>query len=127
MKMLKMVMCVKRLPSLTREEFDDYWLNKHAAFVVAHKDALKIRKYVQTIPLPNPAAQAALQSSRGTIPADFDGLGQVWWDDMASHLSARQSEEGLRILSLLLEDEKKFVDHSQSVLWYATERDIIVI
>lgn len=69
--MLKLVMCVKRRAHLTREEFDHYWRNQHASLVVKHSERLGIRKYIQTVPLANSAAQSALQQTRNSLPVDL--------------------------------------------------------
>jgi len=123
--MLKLIMCVKRLPELTREEFDSHWHDRHAPLVRRHSAVLGIRKYIQTISLPNPAAQIALQNGRGAEPVDFDGCAELWWDDLESHLVARKTPQGLRTLQELVEDERRFVDLSRSQLWYGQERIVL--
>ena len=30
--MIKFVMCLRRKPDMTREQFQDYWTNKHGPF-----------------------------------------------------------------------------------------------
>ncbi|QZN95350.1 EthD domain-containing protein [Symbiopectobacterium purcellii] len=123
--MLKLIMCVKRHPRLTREEFDHYWRNNHASLVSKHAALLGIRRYIQTIPFTDTAAQCALQRTRNAEPVDFDGCAELWWDDMESHLAARKTENGLRALQELIEDERKFVDLAHSQLWYGEERWVI--
>ena len=123
--MLKLIMCVKRLPTLTREEFDKHWQNDHAPLVRKHADILGIRRYIQTTPLNNPNAQQTLQQGRGSGHVDFDGCAELWWDDLTSHLAARKTEQGLAALRELIEDERRFVDLSRSQLWYGEERVII--
>jgi hypothetical protein len=39
--MIKFVMCLTRHPRMTREEFRDYWKNKHGPFFM--KNAAKLR------------------------------------------------------------------------------------
>lgn len=123
--MLKLIMCVKRHPRLTREEFDRYWRKNHASLVSKHAALLGIRRYIQTIPFADAAAQHALQHTRQTDPVDFDGCAELWWDDMESHIAARKTEEGLKALQELIEDERKFVDLAHSQLWYGEERHVI--
>ncbi|MBJ4539338.1 EthD domain-containing protein [Salmonella enterica subsp. enterica serovar Mbandaka] len=123
--MLKLVMCVKRRAHLTREEFDHYWRNQHASLVVKHSERLGIRKYIQTVPLANSAAQSALQQTRNSLPVDFDGCAELWWDSLESHIAARKTEEGLSALQELIDDEGEFVDLERSQLWYGEERGVI--
>ncbi len=125
--MLKLIMCVKRLPHLTREEFDDHWLNIHGPLVAGYAELLGIRKYSQTVPFGNEAAQRALEQVRGTDVVNFDGCAELWWDSMEAHLAARKTAEGLQALQTLIEDEKRFVDLSASQLWYGEERQIIPV
>lgn len=123
--MLKLVMCVKRQPHLTREEFDHYWRNNHAPLVMRHSEILGIRRYIQTVPFADSAAQHALQQTRNSSPVDFDGCAELWWDNLESHLTARETVEGLSALWELIDDESKFVDLEKSQLWYGEERCVI--
>lgn len=123
--MLKLIMCVKRQSNLTRKAFDEHWRNRHAPLVRKHAALLGIRKYVQTSPLPDSVAQSALQRSRGTERADFDGCAELWWDDLDAHLAARTTPEGRLALQELIEDEQRFVDLTRSQLWYGLENEVI--
>lgn len=123
--MLKLTMCVRRLPRLTRQEFDGYWLDHHGPLVRTHQDALRIRRYVQTLAMDNPAAQEALQVHRDALEFEFDGCAELWWDSLDDHVAARKTSEGVAALRDLLEDERRFVDLTHSQLWYGTERQII--
>ncbi len=125
--MLKLIMCVKRQPHLTREQFDDHWFNHHGPLVNSLAKILGIRQYIQTVPYENIAAQNALRAGRGTLAVDYDGCAEVWWDDLESHLAARKTVQGLEALRQLIEDEKRFVDLSLSQLWYGEERTIVAI
>ena len=125
--MLKLIMCLKRLPQLTRQEFDHHWRNIHAPLVTSYAELLGIRKYVQTRPFGDEAAQRALEKVRGTVAVNFDGCAELWWDSMEAHLAARKTTEGLQALAALIEDEKRFVDLSASQLWYGEERQIISV
>jgi uncharacterized protein (TIGR02118 family) len=123
--MLKLTYCLRRRPELTRAEFDRYWIERHAPLVRAHSEALGIKRYIQTVTWPDPAAQQRLRASRGAAEADFDGYTEVWFESMEAHLAARTTPEGKRAAQLLVEDEQRFVDLGRSLLWYGTERPII--
>ena len=119
--MLKLTFALVRRPDLTREQFQDYWLNTHGPLVASVRDALRIRRYVQLHSLP-PDASAALRETRGG-PEGFDGVAQLWWDsfeDMASAEPHAAQAAG----ALLLEDEKRFIDLSRSPLWWGHEHVI---
>lgn len=122
--MLKLTMFVRRLPHLTRAEFDAHWRDRHGPLVRSHREILRIVRYVQTEPLADPAAQQAIRASRGLLEADFDGSAELWWHSLADH-AARTTAEGAAALRDLIEDERKFVDLNRSFAWYGTERTII--
>jgi len=44
--MIKFVMCITRHPDMIREEFKDYWMNKHGPFFMENADAMRAKKYV---------------------------------------------------------------------------------
>jgi hypothetical protein len=95
--LLKLTFCLRRLPTLTLAEFQDYWLNKHGPLVRRLQPALGMVRYVQLHRL------------------DTDlGLG------MAKVRGADAREAG----RLLLEDESKFIDLPRSPLWLNHEQVI---
>ena len=121
--MIKLTFCLIRLPRLTREAFQDYWLNKHGPLVKSHRQTLGIRRYVQ-LHSADPTVSADIRQSRGG-PEQYDGVAQLWWDsfdDLAKHLSDPRGVEAGR---QLLEDEQKFIDLPRSPLWWGEENVII--
>ena len=122
--MIKLCMCVKRLPGLTETQFFDHWQRQHAPLVESVRDALRIKRYTPTYLLDNPALQQAILTNRGALPYHFDGLGEVWWDSVEDMLSMRNSPEAQEASKMLREDEIRFVDLARSIVWYAEERAI---
>ena len=61
--MVKLVFCVRRLSTLSREEFQRYWRETHGPLVRRHAGVLRIRRYVQTHTLDHPL-NAALAAGR---------------------------------------------------------------
>ena len=57
--MIRLVFALRRKPTLSRAEFQDYWLNKHAPLVASFASDLDILRYVQTHTLTDPANAAA--------------------------------------------------------------------
>ena len=51
-------------------------------------------------------------------------MAEIWWQSKEKMLNIRTSHEAKKAIQLLLDDENQFVDHSQSLIWYATERTI---
>jgi len=121
--MIKLSFCLRRLPHLSREEFQRYWFDTHGPLVRKHAEALRIRRYVQTHTLLGDAADT-LRATRGGPPG-YDGVAELWWDseeDIAAALTLPGGTEAGRIL---LEDERKFIDLANSPLFWAREREII--
>ena len=121
--MVKLVFCCRRLPHLTRAEFQRYWRETHGPLVQRHADTLGIRRYVQTHTLDHPA-NAALAQSRDA-PEAFDGVAELWWDDLDAFAAASGSPAGRAASRALYEDERHFIDHARSPLWMSEEHAML--
>jgi hypothetical protein len=97
--MLKLAFCLRRLPHLSRGEFQAYWRDHHAPLVARYAAALGIVRYVQLHTLEDPL-NAAFQAAVGT-------------------------PEGLQAGEALLADERRFIDHARSPLFLAEEHGVI--
>ena len=117
--MIRLVFPLRRLPSFSREEFQDYWLNQHAQIVAGFANDLNILRYVQTHTLDVPDNIAA-REARGNMEPEYDGVAELWWAD--EKVLAEQSSDAARDAgAALLEDEKKFIDLTSSPIWFAYE------
>ena len=120
--MIKLTFCLVRLPHLSLEAFQDYWLNTHGPLVASVKEPLRIKRYVQLHSLA-PEVSAVTRETRGG-PEQYDGVAQLWWnsfDDMAASGADPAAREAGR---MLLEDEKRFIDLARSPLWWGEEKVI---
>jgi uncharacterized protein (TIGR02118 family) len=106
---VKLVYCICRKPGRTREEFIRYWADVHGALGARIPG---LRKLVQSYALPVPG------DSR---PADFDGMAELWFDDLAAIGEARRSAEWAAATA----DEANFVDPSRSAYFISEERQIL--
>jgi uncharacterized protein (TIGR02118 family) len=97
---------------MTREEFKDYWLNKHGPFFMENADAMGAKKYVQSHTLDTPLNEG-LKASRGMLP-EYNGVAEVWFESEEALMEGMSSPEGQKLGVALLEDEKNFIDHSKS-------------
>jgi uncharacterized protein (TIGR02118 family) len=120
---IKLVFCLRRLPALTREDFQRYWYGTHAPLVRRHAAALRIRRYVQVHTLDDPL-QDVLRASRGG-PEGYDGVAELWWDSRADLEAATREPAGQAAALALLEDERRFIDLARSPLFVAEERAVI--
>lgn len=73
--MIKLVMCLHRRSDLTREQFLDYWLNKHGPFFQDNAAAMRAIRYVQGHTIDTPLNEA-MRNSRGLLP-EYDGVAEV--------------------------------------------------
>lgn len=123
--MMKLVFCLRRLPNLSRDEFQRYWREQHAPLVRRHAAALRIERYVQLHSLPDDeATNQALRGSRGG-PDPYDGVAELWWKSLDELQAATATETGQAASVELLEDEKRFIDLARSPLWIAGEHVVI--
>lgn len=114
--MLTMTFCVRRLPGMTREAFQRYWRETHGPLVRRHAPALGIVRYVQVHTTEGPL-QEALRASRGA-PEPYDGVAELWWESAAALEAARGTPQGQQALRELLEDERRFIDHAHSPVFF---------
>jgi uncharacterized protein (TIGR02118 family) len=107
--MIKVVYCITKKVGLTDAEFFHYWENVHGPIGARIP---RLRKLVQ--------------SHRVTVPGEgkrheYDGMAELWFDDMEALLAARQSPEW----SASTADEVNFIDHTKVASFVAEERVIM--
>lgn len=118
--MIRLVFVLRRKAGLSREEFQDYWLRKHAPLVAGFAGDLDILRYVQTHATDDEASAAA-QQARGEMEPGYDGVAELWWasePDLAANLGTERVQAAG---AALLEDEAQFIDLPNSPLWFAYE------
>jgi uncharacterized protein (TIGR02118 family) len=119
---LKLTFCLRRLPTLSLAEFQDYWLNKHGPLVRSLQPALGMVRYVQLHRLPGDLADG-MRRVRGA-PEPYDGVAELWWESEESYRAARRNSAAREAGCELLEDEAKFIDLPRSPLWLSREEVI---
>ena len=119
---LKLTFCLRRLPSLSLEEFQDYWLNKHGPLVRTLQPVLGMTRYVQLHRLSGDLADG-MRRVRGA-PEPYDGVAELWWQSEETWRAAGRNPEAREANRLLLEDEAKFIDLASSPLWLNREEMI---
>ncbi len=119
--MFKMIYCLRRLPSLSRSEFQRYWREQHAPLVRGNAAALGVRRCVQSHTVEEPAL-SLVSSARGSGGLDYDGVAELWWDSKAALLAAVTTDAGQSASLALLEDEARFIDLANSPVFFAEER-----
>jgi hypothetical protein len=52
-------------------------------------------------------------------------VAELWFDSVDAITAAATTEAGLTAGAALLEDERRFIDHERSPIWFAEEHDLI--
>ena len=122
--MLKLTFCMYRLPHLTREQFQNYWENKHPLSAPSNAvEVLGIRKYIQVFPLSEADNSSVKKVRNGSN--EFDGVAEIWIDDLETFTTKWKTGEGKEAFESFLEDEKNFVDWERSICFLAEEKVVL--
>ena len=108
--MIKLVYCITKKPELSDEEFFRYWKAVHGPI------GARI-----------PRLRRLVQSHRLSIPGEkhqraYDGVAELWFDNVEDLLAARQSPEW----QASTEDEANFIDHTK-VAYFVTEEHVVLL
>lgn len=106
--MIKVIYCITKKAGLSDEEFFRYWERVHGPI------GARI-----------PRLRRLVQCQRLNVPEDrrkpdYDGVAELWFDDVADLLSARESPEWQAASA----DEVNFIDHT-NVAYVVTEENEI--
>lgn len=104
---VRMALALSRWPSLTREQFQDYWLHRHT--LIGQRLLPDLGGYSQVHADADLSQQAA--SAAGVGRSDFEGVAFGCWrdEDTFETFMARAD-----VMDRFLEDERKFIDHDRS-------------
>ena len=116
---VKLVYCLRRLPHLSREEFQTYWRENHGPLVQKQREPLGIRRYVQ-VHTRYDEVNEALQAGQDR-PEAFDGVAELWWNSIEDYAPENPGPERQEAGRALFEDEQKFIDLSRSPVWLGRE------
>jgi uncharacterized protein (TIGR02118 family) len=108
---------------MAHEDFHQYWREHHGPLVRKHAEALRIKRYIQCHTLASELNNMFQQGRGGLEP--YDGTAELWWESAEVMIEAMSSPEGQTAGQILLEDEKRFIDHENSSLFLAEEYPVI--
>ena len=98
--MIKLTILLRRIPSMTHEQFVAYHREQHAPLFCALPEVRRhVRRYVQSHTVP-----AVLP---GLPPVTFDGITEIWTDDVAGLEAVFTSES---YMATIRPDEARFLD-----------------
>jgi uncharacterized protein (TIGR02118 family) len=113
--MMKLTIMLARRGDISREQFSHYWLNEHAPKILALTGADRVIKgYVQQV--------SVRDIPEGLPVADFDGMAELWFDDLQSALTIMSSDQ---YRATIPPDEPNFLDQSKTRIMFSEERRCI--
>lgn len=121
--MITLTFCLKRLPHLSRHEFQRYWFQTHAPLVRELAPVLRIRRYSQLHTLPH-TVNEMLRRGRGA-PEEYDGIAVLTWDSLEDLIAGSSTPDGRIAGRRLAEDERRFIDLARSPLWVNQEHVVV--
>ena len=121
--MIKLVFCVRRHPDMSREQFQDYWLNHHGPLFQRFAETYRAVRYVQSHTMDSPLNEN-LKVSRG-LSDEYDGIGEIWWQSEKDFMEAITSPEGLELRKMFIEDEARFVNLGASTAFFTIEHVLV--
>lgn len=107
--MIKLVYCITKKAGMSEDNFFCYWQNVHGPIGARIP---QLRKLVQSRTKTVPGDQCG---------PDYDGMAELWFDDVDALLAARRSPEW----KASSEDEANFIDHNK-VAYFVTEEHVIL-
>lgn len=121
--MIKLVYCLRRLETLSHQQFLDYWYQQHAPLVRKHAPVIGLLKYVQSHGLAHPL-DGLLRQSRGAAPS-YDGIAELYYESVVA-LEQSMADPAVQAAGKeLLDDEREFIDLGASALFLCDEKLII--
>lgn len=120
--MIKVVYCLVRKEGMSREKFQNYWLNQHADKVKQRANAIGMVRYVQSHSYDTPM-NAGMAQERGGL-SGYDGIMEGWWESEEQAMAALTTPAGQQAMTDLLDDERCFIDFGKSPIFMTREHVI---
>lgn len=120
--MIKVVRLVRKAPGMSREEFRNYWLTKHAELEREIATYSPVRVIKVSFAVDQYADREGAQVLGEQGEPDFDAILELYFDDVADLHVDFDSDVPQRIL----DDEQQFVDHAGGLVRVLTEEVVIV-
>jgi uncharacterized protein (TIGR02118 family) len=113
---ITLAFCLRRRADLDATEFQRYWRDVHGPLVASKAGALGIVAYRQLHVLPA-EVNAWVARQRGA-PPPYDGIAELDFASLEQMRAAAATPEGRAGARELLEDERRFIDHERSPIFF---------
>jgi hypothetical protein len=109
--MFKVIVTLRKRPDLSREEFIDYYSNRHVPLVhsLLPKGAAVHRRNFVVPKAPAPMAMGA--NADASRERDPDVISEVFYEDLATAQAAAKAMSEPAIRTQIEEDERRFLEH----------------
>ncbi len=108
--MIKVFYFIPKRPDISEEQFHRHWREVHAPLALRLPG---LRRYVQSHRINHPGFG---------LSSPYDGVAEVWFDDLATATAMRDSRE---YLEGAFADEPNFIDTSR-LAWIVTRENVVV-
>ncbi len=113
--MLKLDILVRRRPDLSHEQFLAHWRDVHGPLFSSQPEVKRrIRRYLQS--------RIVDDKPEGFPISDFDGIAQLWFDDVAGFQAFFASQNYKDVIK---PDEERFTDPKRCEFVLSTEHILI--
>lgn len=122
--MIRISYLMRRLPSLSLEEFQSYWSEKHPQ--AAPEDAfpmLGVKRYVQVLLLDTDGRDLVIGPRTGLVEP-FDGMAELWVDDVEALERDWSTDKAKEYIKIFFKDEQNFIDWSRSTIQVSKEINV---
>jgi uncharacterized protein (TIGR02118 family) len=108
---------------MSKDEFYDYWHNKHGQLVAQYASTAGIKRYIQSHTIASDLNDL-FKTTSGTTDC-YDGIAELWFDSRDAFLAASGIPEAQEANALIFADAQKFIDFSSSCIFFTEEHNII--
>src|ERR1700734_537357 len=113
--MIKLSILMMRRSDLTYDQFIRHWREIHAPLFAGQAESKQfVRRYVQD--------HATRNVLPGTTSSNFDGIAEIWFDDMSG---AKAFFESRGYKQNIIPDEEAFMDRKRCELLYTHEHRVM--
>jgi len=117
--MRKLICCFRRKAGISVQEFQSYWLEDHGGLALRLREDLSAYRYTQSHTIVRKMTDKARAVRQTAEP--FDGIAEAWFQD---EVEIKDVEANRKALAQMVEDEAKFIDFKNSVVFYTEEHQI---
>lgn len=121
--MIRMLFCLRRLPALSLDQFQDYWRDTHAPLVARHAPIIGLTLYRQHHRLDDVVLGGLLKGRLTDDP--FDGVAELGWHSEADLLGGGDDPAVRAANRELFADEQRFIDLTRSPIFFARTHMVV--